>query len=75
MCVSSSLNPWESSSKVFFRMAPQVAVAIAAACALYHEQQSTTRGDSHAYYGIRDLLFFEMIEVSLRPINCEPASC
>jgi hypothetical protein len=44
----SSLNPWESSSEVFFRMAPQLAVALTAACALYQEQQSATQGSSHA---------------------------
>lgn len=49
--VPRSLNPWESSSEVFLIMAPQFAVALTAACALYHEQHSTTSGSAHAYYG------------------------
>ncbi|KAG0629955.1 hypothetical protein M758_1G142000 [Ceratodon purpureus] len=45
-----SLNPWESSSQVFLVMVPQFAVALTAACALYHEQHSTLQGSVHTYY-------------------------
>ncbi|KAG0629951.1 hypothetical protein M758_1G142000 [Ceratodon purpureus] len=50
-----SLNPWESSSQVFLVMVPQFAVALTAACALYHEQHSTLQGSVHTYYADEDV--------------------